>query len=343
MNSPITMKYSLAAAMKSTPRPACRLVASLAPAGASVGSALAIVPRRYHGPAPRGNFQAGPGLAPPCPAWYPAWVQLPVVRASVRRDAVADADWHDWRWQLRHMLTTAAELGQVIDLSPAERAGLAASQHLFRVGLTPYYASLMDPAHEACPVRMQALPRALEADVRAEELRDPLGEDTHNPAPSVIHKYPRPGPVPGGRPLRHLLPALQPAPPRRRRRPADLERARGRARLHPRHPAHPRRAAVGRRPADCWPTTASSRGCSTSLQGHPARRVHPHRHQGARRAAPCASPPRWLAVLRKAHPAVFQSPRHSSRRTHPRVWPRPATAWPTPASRWAGRRCCSRG
>ncbi len=117
-------------------------------------------------------------------------MQLPVVRASVRRDAVADADWHDWRWQLRHMLTTAAELGQVIDLSPAERAGLAASQHLFRVGLTPYYASLMDPAHEACPVRMQALPRALEADVRAEELRDPLGEDTHNPAPSVIHKYP---------------------------------------------------------------------------------------------------------------------------------------------------------
>ena len=37
---------------------------------------------------------------------------------------------------------------------------------------------------------MQAIPRVQEADVRAEELRDPLGEDTHNPAPSIVHKYP---------------------------------------------------------------------------------------------------------------------------------------------------------
>jgi lysine 2,3-aminomutase len=37
---------------------------------------------------------------------------------------------------------------------------------------------------------MQAIPNVREADIRPEELRDPLGEDTHNPAPSVIHKYP---------------------------------------------------------------------------------------------------------------------------------------------------------
>ena len=48
----------------------------------------------------------------------------------------------------------------------------------------------MDPVHASCPIRMQAIPRAPEADIRAEELRDPLGEDTHNPAPSVVHKYP---------------------------------------------------------------------------------------------------------------------------------------------------------
>ena len=88
------------------------------------------------------------------------------------------------------MLTTAAELAAAVELSPAERAGLAASSRLFRVGITPYYASLMDPVHASCPIRMQAIPRVQEADVRAEELRDPLGEDTHNPAPSVVHKYP---------------------------------------------------------------------------------------------------------------------------------------------------------
>ena len=56
-------------------------------------------------------------------------------------------------------------------------------RELFRVGVTPYYASLMDPVNPACPIRMQALPAAREGDVRPEELRDPLGEDSHQPAP----------------------------------------------------------------------------------------------------------------------------------------------------------------
>jgi lysine 2,3-aminomutase len=88
------------------------------------------------------------------------------------------------------MLTSADELARAVTLSPDERAGLAASAELFRVGITPYYASLMDPVHASCPVRLQAIPRVHEADIRDEELRDPLGEDTHNPAPSVVHKYP---------------------------------------------------------------------------------------------------------------------------------------------------------
>ncbi|CAN5686433.1 lysine 2,3-aminomutase [soil metagenome] len=108
----------------------------------------------------------------------------------LRRGDVPDAQWNDWRWQLGHMLTSVDELARAVDLSPAEREGLAASANLFRVGLTPYYASLMDPAHASCPIRLQAIPRALEVDIREEELRDPLGEDSHMPAPSIVHKYP---------------------------------------------------------------------------------------------------------------------------------------------------------
>jgi lysine 2,3-aminomutase len=118
---------------------------------------------------------------------------LPIVAAappSLRRADVADRDWHDWRWQLRNMIASAAELARVIELSAAERAGLAASRALFRVGITPYYASLMDPAHDTCPIRLQAIPRTQEIDIRPEELGDPLGEDTHRPVPTVIHKYP---------------------------------------------------------------------------------------------------------------------------------------------------------
>jgi lysine 2,3-aminomutase len=120
---------------------------------------------------------------------------LPVItdaprRRALRQAEVADGDWSSWRWQLRNMITTADELAEVIALSPEERDGLAASAHLFRVGLTPYYASLMDRDDPSCPVRMMAIPRAAELDIRAEELRDPLGEDSHHPAPCVIHKYP---------------------------------------------------------------------------------------------------------------------------------------------------------
>jgi lysine 2,3-aminomutase len=117
-------------------------------------------------------------------------VNLPLAPDPVRRADVPAAQWNDWRWQLGHMLTSADELSRAVTLSPEERAGLAASAQLFRVGITPYYASLMDPVHASCPIRLQAIPRAIEADIRAEELRDPLGEDTHNPAPSIVHKYP---------------------------------------------------------------------------------------------------------------------------------------------------------
>ncbi|HPH66144.1 MAG TPA: KamA family radical SAM protein [Kofleriaceae bacterium] len=111
-------------------------------------------------------------------------------RTSLRRSDVDEATWMDWRWQLRNMLTTEAELDGLINLAPQERAGFAASQSLFRVGVTPYYASLMDRDNPACPIRLQAIPSPHEANIRDEELRDPLGEDTHNPVKTVVHKYP---------------------------------------------------------------------------------------------------------------------------------------------------------
>jgi lysine 2,3-aminomutase len=103
---------------------------------------------------------------------------------------VSDADWGDWRWQQRNMLRTEAELAALVDLSPEERRGLAGAAGRFRVGATPYYASLMDPHHPACPVRMQVIPVADETDEAPGDLRDPLGEDGRRPVRAVVHKYP---------------------------------------------------------------------------------------------------------------------------------------------------------
>jgi lysine 2,3-aminomutase len=115
-------------------------------------------------------------------------VQAP--RPLVSPSEVPTSDWNDWRWQLRHSITTAAEIEALVPLTDDERRGLAAAPGLFRVGATPYYFSLVDRERPACPVRRQIIPTWHETRVAPGELTDPLGEDIHAPTPTVFHKYP---------------------------------------------------------------------------------------------------------------------------------------------------------
>jgi lysine 2,3-aminomutase len=103
-----------------------------------------------------------------------------------RFPGVGEASWRDWRWQMRNALTTAEAIRRIVRLTPEEEAATAAG---FRLGVTPYYAALMDPDHPSCPVRRQAIPLADEARPFPGDLRDPLGEDPKRPARAVVHKY----------------------------------------------------------------------------------------------------------------------------------------------------------
>jgi len=105
-----------------------------------------------------------------------------------RFPGVSDAEWRDWRWQLRHALRSEAELAGLVELTADERAGLALGG--LRTGVTPYYAALMDPLHPACPARRQVIPLAAEGLGAAGDLLDPTGEETHRPVRAVVHKYP---------------------------------------------------------------------------------------------------------------------------------------------------------
>ena len=107
------------------------------------------------------------------------------------RFGASEADWRNWRWQLRHALGGAEALAVVADLTAAERRGLAlASEQGVRVAVTPYYASLIDRAHPSCPVRIQAIPTAAEFERSPGDLQDPLGEDVRRPARALVHRYP---------------------------------------------------------------------------------------------------------------------------------------------------------
>jgi lysine 2,3-aminomutase len=103
------------------------------------------------------------------------------------RLGASEADWRDWRWQLRNALTSADGLARLLPLTGEERRGLALGS---RVSVTPYYASLMDPGHPSCPVRMQAVPTAAEGERAPGDLRDPLGEDPRRPVRALVHRYP---------------------------------------------------------------------------------------------------------------------------------------------------------
>jgi lysine 2,3-aminomutase len=115
---------------------------------------------------------------------------LPVAREPLLRGEVPEAAWSDWRWQLRRRLTTLADLERVVALTDEERAGIAAAPGLFRIGITPYYAALMDPRDPSCPVRMQVVPVGAEATLADGESIDPLGEEALSPVPAIVHRYP---------------------------------------------------------------------------------------------------------------------------------------------------------
>lgn len=103
---------------------------------------------------------------------------------------VSQADWDDYKWQLRHRLTTLDDLGGLLHLTPEQREDLAKCFEKFRVSISPYYASLMDPDDPACPIRLQAVPSPAEMVSRPEDLRDSIGEDFDSPTPRITHRYP---------------------------------------------------------------------------------------------------------------------------------------------------------
>jgi len=104
---------------------------------------------------------------------------------------VADADWNDWRWQLKHRITTAEQLQKFLPtLTPEEYAGAKLANHKLALAITPYFFNLIDPADENCPIRLQVIPKLAETHTASWEMSDPCGEDSHSPVPGLVHRYP---------------------------------------------------------------------------------------------------------------------------------------------------------
>jgi len=103
---------------------------------------------------------------------------------------VSPEDWNDWRWQQRERIHRMEQLEKVIDVTDEERQAFVKSDAIFHLGITPYYALLIDRADPNCPIRLQSVPKMGELTVMPEDLVDPLGEEKDMPVPGITHRYP---------------------------------------------------------------------------------------------------------------------------------------------------------
>ncbi len=101
-----------------------------------------------------------------------------------------DAEWNNWRWQLRHRFKSAAHLENILKLSEEERSALTRRGGALPVAITPYYASLLDPENPRHPLRRAVVPTCDEFLLSVGEACDPLHEDEDSPVPGLVHRYP---------------------------------------------------------------------------------------------------------------------------------------------------------
>ena len=97
-------------------------------------------------------------------------------------------DWDDWRWQMAHRINDAATLAGIFGFSQDLCAGVREVGLRYRWSVSPYYASLVDPADPGDPIAAQSIPSIKEMDEAGHT--DPMAEEFTSPAPRVTRRYP---------------------------------------------------------------------------------------------------------------------------------------------------------
>ncbi|MBC8325390.1 MAG: KamA family radical SAM protein [Verrucomicrobia subdivision 3 bacterium] len=106
-------------------------------------------------------------------------------------DSATDADWDDWKWQLKNRVTSLEQLQQHLPtLTEAETEGARLADTKLAMAITPHFFNLIDVDDPDCAIRRQVLPSINETETASWEMDDPCGEDSHSPVPGLVHRYP---------------------------------------------------------------------------------------------------------------------------------------------------------
>jgi lysine 2,3-aminomutase len=124
------------------------------------------------------------------PSGIELWDRIAANGERIRQTLdMSDAEWHSYAGQIRHCIDTVEQLAAVIDLPPRVIEEVTRVTRHYRMRLTPYYASLIQPGRVNDPVLLQSVPTAEMIDNLGEEI-PPVAAD-HSPARLVDQFYPR--------------------------------------------------------------------------------------------------------------------------------------------------------
>ena len=95
---------------------------------------------------------------------------------------VSDKEWNDWKWQIRHSITTYDELKRIFGSSEeTEEMNLP-------LRITPYYTSLITDLNKG--IGKCVIPTNNELIVSEYENADSLHEEAQSPVKCIVHRYP---------------------------------------------------------------------------------------------------------------------------------------------------------
>lgn len=108
---------------------------------------------------------------------------------SIWKDTTLE-QWNDWKWQMKNRIMDADKLGNILNLQDNTKEEIEKCLQRFRMAVTPYYATLIDPNNPQCPIRKQAIPSIEEMTISKNDMADPLHEEANSPVEGLVHRYP---------------------------------------------------------------------------------------------------------------------------------------------------------
>jgi len=101
-----------------------------------------------------------------------------------------DAEWNDWRWQLRSAVSSLEAVMAHGNFPQSEREVLARVIEKYPVIIPPYYLCLIEFGDPRDPIRLQSFPMREEIEFSDVGRPDPLEEEEDMPVPGLVHRYP---------------------------------------------------------------------------------------------------------------------------------------------------------